>query len=79
MNLSAGLLYPYCGKYRIDAMRPAQDAADETWLPQTVFYHSDWGWTHTSSGARILSDKQTKVAVTWLPARYFDNGPSNYR
>lgn len=53
-----------------DAHRPARADADRFSLPQTVFYHPDWGYSHTSVFSPILKDKQTKRHVTWLPANY---------
>jgi hypothetical protein len=58
-------------KHLADAHRPAQDAADKTRLPQTVFYHPDHAFSWTNSGAGVLRDKQTMVRVTWLPSNFF--------
>ncbi len=55
----------------IEQFRPAMDAADKSGLPQTVFYHPDWGFAHTNPFATILSDKKTERFVTWLPERFF--------
>ena len=57
-------------KSLVDIHRPAQDAATETSLPMTVFYHPDWAYSYAESGARILRDKKTEKFVTWLPATY---------
>lgn len=54
----------------VDAHRPAQSDADRSSLPQTVFYHPDWGYSHTNAFSSILRDKQTKIHVTWLPRNY---------
>lgn len=56
----------------VNAHAPAQAAADLTMLAQTVFYHPDHEYNNTWTGARILTDKRTKVFVTWLPGKYFD-------
>ena len=55
----------------VDAHRPAMYAADKSSLPQTVFYHPDWGYTHTNTEAKILRDRKTLRFVTWLPTNYF--------
>jgi hypothetical protein len=57
--------------WRCDAIRPAQDLADSTGLPQTQFYHPDHGWTSRPAGSVLLRDPQTELYVTWLPERYF--------
>lgn len=54
-----------------DAHRPAMDQANETGLPMTVFSHPDWGFSNANTGASILSDKKTKLIVTWLPDNFF--------
>ena len=66
---------PVGGKWRCDAIRPAQDEADATGLAQTQFYHPDYGWTCASACAPILEklrrDRKTELSVTWLPTNYF--------
>jgi hypothetical protein len=59
-------------KFAVDANRPAQQLADETGLPQTVFYHPDYAHSCAVNGAAILRDRRhTKQIVTWLPSNYF--------
>ena len=56
----------------VDMHRPAQDAADKSWLPQTVYYHRDEGFSYTCAvGSKILRDRKTEQFVTWLPSNYF--------
>ena len=55
----------------VNAHRPAMDAANVTGLPQTIFYHPDWGYSNAVWGAKILRDKQTTQYVTWLPIDFF--------
>lgn len=57
---------------QVDAHRPAQDNADKSLLPQTVFYHPDWAYSSIATGSRILREKKTQQFVTWLPAKFFD-------
>jgi hypothetical protein len=59
-------------KYEVDARHAACVAADKHGLPQTVFYHADCGWTHTEPTAKVLRQRGTEVAVTYLPSKYFD-------
>lgn len=58
--------------YLVDAHRPAMDQANKFRLPQTVFYHPDWGYANTAPLSRILSDRKTVVHVSWLPENYFN-------
>lgn len=58
--------------YLADAHGPAQRAADEYRLPQTVFYHPDWGFANTAPLSKILSDKKTEQYVSWLPSNYWN-------
>jgi hypothetical protein len=58
-------------RYLVDAHRPAQDLANQTGLAQTVFYHPDFAYSHTTLGSKILRDRKTESFVTWLPANYF--------
>jgi hypothetical protein len=58
-------------KFLVNAHRPAQDAADATGLPMTVFYHPDHGFDCTNTTTPILRDKKTTQHVTWLPSNFF--------
>jgi uncharacterized protein YyaL (SSP411 family) len=59
--------------YRADADRPAQEAADQSGLPLTVFYHPDHAHSYTNTFATILRDRKTVKFVTWLPSQYFQS------
>ena len=56
----------------VNAHRPAQNLANESGLPQTVFYHPDYAFTQTCAGSKILKDKKTEQFVTWLPDNFFN-------
>lgn len=62
-------------KWPCDAIRPAQDDADATGLPQTQFYHPDYGCTSASACTPLMDklrrDRKTELWVTWLPSNYF--------
>lgn len=54
-----------------EGIRRAQEAAETTGLPQTVFRGNDTGgWTCTNALARCL-ETALGVALTALPSRYF--------
>ena len=55
----------------VDQHREAMDAADKYQLPQTVFYHPDFGFANTAPYSKILKDRKTELYVTWLPDRFF--------
>lgn len=59
----------------VDAYRPAMNDADKFSLPQTVFYHPDYGYAHSNAFAKILKDRQTTMHVTWLPNNYSQPTP----
>jgi hypothetical protein len=51
---------------RLSAMR----AADQHWLPMTVYRNSDsYGWAYTNPISRVLH--QAEVFVTILPSNFF--------
>jgi len=53
------------------AIHSAEQAANESMLPQTVFMDSQsHGWWHTWNGARRI-ERAAKLHVTVLPAKYF--------
>ena len=69
---------PMGTKYRTEAVRPVQDAADSTQLAMTMFYHADYGWNGISAlhpkwldRVFVRRVKETPGAVTWLPMSYF--------
>lgn len=57
----------------IDQHSDAQIAANKYGLPQTVFYHPDFGFANTSPGSKILQETKTEKFVTWLPDNYFNH------
>jgi hypothetical protein len=57
--------------FLVNAHRPAQDTADATTLPMTVFYHRDWGFSWAEFSSPMIRTKGFEMHVTWLPSRYF--------
>lgn len=56
-----------------EAARLALQATDTYGLPQTLFRtQQTCGWTHTNTFATVLNKTQTELAVTILPARFFE-------
>jgi len=55
----------------VEAHRPAMDEANRIGLPQTVFYHPDWGFSNACWASGIMRDKHTIQHVTWLPENFF--------
>jgi hypothetical protein len=57
--------------YLVNAHRPAQDTADATMLPMTVFYHRDWGFSWAECSSPMIQSKGFELHVTWLPINFF--------
>ena len=66
------MIVEFYSTYLADAHAPSMGMANKTGLPQTVFYHPDYGYTCTNTTALILRDKKTQKIVTWLPCNYFE-------